>query len=189
MMQDTPFHTLAISKSSDDSVVVTSRRATDSLPVPLYVVCQNSVKTKMEIRYADGHVQQQQAGGEPIALITFHFFSWNIDLTLHGVDFRMKRKNPLGGHSFRYPGLKEEMEWKRSSLLGSGVKLVDSCGRTIAVYKKKLGGFLGGRESGFHIYDSVEDGMFMDAIVVTGLAAAEYARQSDKDWKWLEELL
>ncbi|RYP79387.1 hypothetical protein DL769_002971 [Monosporascus sp. CRB-8-3] len=189
MMQDTPFQTLAISKSSDDSATVISRRATDGLPVSLYVVHQNSLKTKMEIRYADGHVQQQQAGKEPIALIAFHFFSWNIDLTLHGVNFRMKRKNPLGGHSFTYPGLNGQMEWKRSSLLGSGVKLVDGRGRTIAVYKKKLGGFLGGRESGFHIYDSVEDGSFMDVIVVTGLAAAEYRRQSDKEWEWLENLL
>ncbi|RYP11519.1 hypothetical protein DL765_007751 [Monosporascus sp. GIB2] len=189
MVQDKPFHTLAISESSDGSAVVTSRRATDGSPVPLYVIYQNSSKSKMEIRYADGHVQQQQAGREPIALIAFHFFSWNIDLTVHGVDFRMKRKNPLAGHSFRYPGLKEELEWKRSSFWGSGLKLVDSRGRTIAVYKKKLGGFLSGRESGFHIYDSVEDGSFMDAIVVTGLAAAEYARQSDEGWKWLEELL
>ncbi|RYP53000.1 hypothetical protein DL768_001938 [Monosporascus sp. mg162] len=189
MMQDTSFQTLAISRSPDDSAVVISRRATDGLPVSLYVVHQNSSKTKMEIRYADGHAQQQQADKEPIALIAFHFFSWNIDLTLHGVGFRMKRKNPLSGHSFTYPGLKGQMEWKSSSLLGSGLKLVDDRGRTIAVYKKKLGGFLGGKESGFHIYESVEDGSFMDVVVVTGLAAAEYRRLSDEGWEWLEDLL
>ncbi|RYP61392.1 hypothetical protein DL771_010149 [Monosporascus sp. 5C6A] len=189
MMQDTPFQTLSISKPSDDSAVIISRRATDGLPVSLYVVHQNSSKTKMEIRYADRHVQQRQADREPIAIIAFHFFSWNLDLTLHGVDFRMKRKNPLGGHRFTYPGLNGQLEWKSSSLLGSGLKLVDDRGRTIAVYKKKLGGFLGGRESGFHIYDSVEDGSFLDVIVVTGLAAAEYRRQSDEVWEWLEDLL
>ncbi|RYP37877.1 hypothetical protein DL767_002749 [Monosporascus sp. MG133] len=189
MMQDTPFQTLVVSKSSNDSAVAVSRRTTDGLPVSLYVVHQSSFDTKMEIRYADGHVQQQQADREPIALLRFHFFSSSIDLTLHGVDFKMKRKNPLGGHCFRYPGLNGQMEWKRSSLLGSGMKLVDDRGRAIAVYKKKLGGFLGGGESGFHIYDSAEDGSFMDVIVVTGLAAAEYKRQSDEGWEWLEDLL
>jgi hypothetical protein len=28
----------------------------------------------------------------------------------------------------------------------------------------------------------------MDLIVVTGVAAVEYRRQSDQDWNWLEDI-
>lgn len=80
------------------------------------------------------------------------------------------------------------MQWKSTSLVGSGLKLVDSHGRVIACTKKSMmGHVMGSGPSAIHIFDRIDDGFLMDLIVVTGLAAIEYRRQSDEAWSWMKE--
>jgi hypothetical protein len=82
------------------------------------------------------------------------------------------------GHTFEDQSL-GEIQWKETSLFGSGVALVDAQGNTLAQFCKRMKGRQG--DSGFEIFRST-DPRTLDMLVVTGLGAAEYLKQSNKEW-------
>lgn len=175
----------------DDTFKALSQKTADGSKAVLYAIDQDTLQENMEIRYGKDHpAGPQPKSSPPIGLVKFRFISSKMELTLHGGEFYMKRKTPIGGHFFQYPGLNHlgEMQWKSSTFMGSGLKLVDRQGRTIACTKKELGGLLGGGPCAFHIFDRIDDGLFMDIIAVTGLAAIEYRRQADEGWDWLKDI-
>jgi hypothetical protein len=171
----------------DDTLKALSQKTPEGGTQTLYTINQDFLEENMEIRYGRDHVLgEQPKSSPPIGSIKFRFISSKMHLILHGRAFEMKRRSPMGGHFFQYPTRDrvEEMQWKSSTFMGSDLKLLDCRGRTIACTKRKRGG----ESIGFHIVQEINDGLLMDLIVVTGVAAVEYRRQSDQDWNWLEDI-
>lgn len=154
-----------------------------------YTFHRQKSDSKYELRYAN----TANPGGHPVGTVKFHTMSSKIDITLHGVAFTMAKKDPFGGgHHLSEMSLGGEIQWKESSFMGSGVQLLDAQKRVIARYSTKLkqgppqkrfGSLLGGGSTcaGLEIFVPAQD-WILDLIVLTGLAAAEYRRQSNEDW-------
>lgn len=197
-MPDKPSHILVLNTGSEGTFKVLSYiDANTGSHVPMFSITQKSSQSKMEIRRVDPSLAlPNQPPSEPMARARFHFTTSKMELNLHGVDFNMKRRSLTGGHFFSYRRSDgyayPEMQWKSSSFLGSGLVLVDSKGRTVASTQKKKAGLLGGGgdglPGGIHVMDRIDDWVLMDLISVTGLAAVEYRRQSDKDWDLVKEI-
>lgn len=130
----------------------------------------------------------QGVSGNVIGSVIYHSMSSKIDVSVHGESFQMKRRDILScGHSFKTTPLPFEMQWKEEDIVSSNLKLVDQEKRVIARYRKssKLHNMFSRsnnnkRASELQIMIPLDDRM-LDAVVITGLAAAEYRRRSDQE--------
>lgn len=161
------------------------------------------------------------ATNSPVGTIKLHDSTSKIECTLRGHQVRLARTDILsmGAHKFTLPpelttAYGSSFKWQESSLLGSGVEMVDEAKRKLVVYKKRLdsdkhvngeGGSMLKKamkytplvksQKGFEIYlplhqlGDAQREMLLDMIAVTGMAAMEYRRQSNEDWdKFGEEM-
>jgi len=157
---------LAIEKAGKDNLVITQQSGALGGDVLLYSIHQSDAKPHVTITRANDL-------RDVVGTISFHSLSSKIETTLRGEPIQLKRKDLFAdAHSFRHHSV-GEMHWKESSFLGSGVILRDSQKRNICRYRKR---------HGFEMLVPIPDQNFMDLVVVTGFAAAEYRRRSNKDW-------
>lgn len=161
-MSPIPVYSFEVDKVDRKTSLLKNKSPNGAAGWPLFSIRTSSSKPHRTITRADNphHV---------IATISFHSLSSKIDITLHGQPLQLKKNDMFSsGHSFHHPAA-GELKWKEAGFLSTGLVLVDSSGRELCKYKKRA----------FDVFVQV-DHAFMDMILVTGLAAAEYKRQSDK---------
>lgn len=102
----------------------------------------------------------------------------------------MKREFSRDGHSFNEPSLDGEIEWKDPGVLRGNIQLIDTDQRVLAIFGRKLKQLdecaklarFWGKDPphAIEIFVPIENEKVLDLVVPTGLACAEYRKQSSE---------
>ena len=178
MSQPQVFITEGLSKGSNGTV---SFQNLQGFKIPFYTI-QPSPDKKSNI-----YITRASPDASPVGTIQFHSLSSKIELVLPYETVSMRHDALTGTkHNFTSPTARgDKLSWKEDSTFGHGVKLVSPDGQLLSRFRRT------DKEAGT---GSIEvfipaDGPLLDLILLSGIAAAEYRRRSNKELETVGDVL
>ncbi|KFY15451.1 hypothetical protein V491_05679 [Pseudogymnoascus sp. VKM F-3775] len=168
MSQPLVFILEGLSKGSNATL---SSQNLQGFKTPFYTIQPSpSKKSNLAITRASPDASQ-------VGIIQFHTLSSKMELVLQYETVSMRHDELTGSrHEFTSPTFRgDKMAWKEDSLFGHGVKLVSPDGQLLARFRRvdKATG-----TGSFEVFIPA-DGVLLDLILVSGIAASEYRRRSN----------
>lgn len=178
MSQPQVFILEGLSKGSNATVSVQNFQG---FKTPFYTI-QPSPNKKSNL-----YITRASPDASQVGTIQFHTLSSEMELVLPYETVTMRHDALTGSkHNFTSPTVRgDQLSWKEDSLFGHGVKLVSPDGQLLARFRRtdKAAG-----TGCFEVFIPAEGGL-LDLILLSGIAAAEHRRRSNKELESVGDVL